>query len=766
MFFFVQCLFGQSSKLDSLTIALTKAKHDTVKCHILNDIISQNNNPDFWVKYNNLLKDISDKGSKSSKNSIEKNSFLKFYSIAISNQSMLAEEQGDIELSEKLREQSLKISMDINDKEGEANSYNHIAILSEHQGNVEKAFDYYLKSIKIREEIKEKKGLGQSYHNIAGLYEGQGDIPKALEYYHKALKIQEEINDKEGIALTMNSMGYTYLNQDNSEKALEYYTKGLNIYKELDDISGIAFSLSNIGHLYLSSGKVDEALPYFIQSLDLCKEIDYQEGIASCLNAIGTINFRKENYHEALKFNQQALTIFQNIDLQYGVANLLKDIGAIYFKLSNESEAIKYAQQSLQVSKNIGYPLNIKNVASLLKSIYQKQKKYKEAFEMYNLEIQMRDSITNEDNKKASIKKQFQYEYEVKRTADSLKVAKDKELNEVRFKQERTQRYALFGGLILVLIFSVFIVNRYRITVKQKQIIELKEREAQKQNVIIAQQKHLVEEKHKEITDSINYAERIQRSFLATRDFLNSFLDEYFVFFKPKDIVSGDFYWATKTISPDGNENFILVTADSTGHGVPGAIMSLLNTSSLDKSVELGIFEPAEILNHTRKTIIERLKKDGSDEGGKDGMDCSLICLNKNKSILKYSAANNPIWIIRNTKSEVNTDNSSNIDFKELIELKPDKMPVGKHDKDKIPFTQHEIELQKGDVIYTLTDGFPDQFGGPNGKKYMYKKLKETLLLISHYPMTEQYSFLSKELEDWKCNTEQVDDITIIGIRI
>ena len=247
--------------------------------------------------------------------------------------------------------------------------------------------------------------------------------------------------------------------------------------------------------------------------------------------------------------------------------------------------------------------------------------------------------------------------------------------------------------------------------------------------------------------DSINYAERIQRSFLATKEQLDEQLKNYFILFQPKDVVSGDFYWA-HTLK---NGYFALVTADSTGHGVPGAIMSLLNTSSLEKAVELGISEPAEILNHTRQTIIDRLKKDGSAEGGKDGMDCSLMSFNSNKSKLTYSAANNPIWIIR--------DNT-------IIELTADKMPVGKHDNDSVSFTQHEIELQKGDLIYTLTDGFPDQFGGPKGKKFMYKHLKRVLISISQLPMDEQKEHLKTTLNNWKGDLEQVDDVCLIGIRV
>ena len=262
----------------------------------------------------------------------------------------------------------------------------------------------------------------------------------------------------------------------------------------------------------------------------------------------------------------------------------------------------------------------------------------------------------------------------------------------------------------------------------------------------VVRQRHIVEEKHKEITDSINYAERIQRSFLATKDLLDQNLKDHFVFFKPKDVVSGDFYFAEKLT----NNNFLLATADSTGHGVPGAIMSLLNITSLEKAIE-NQDQPSDILNTTRKIIIERLKKDGSVEGGKDGMDCSVICFDFKKKKIIVSAANNPVWIVRGS---------------ETIEIKPDKMPVGKHDKQDVSFTQQTIDIKKGDVIYTLTDGFSDQFGGSLGKKFMSKKLRELLSKNAHLPMEEQRTILENTFISWVGDLEQIDDVTLIGVRV
>lgn len=264
----------------------------------------------------------------------------------------------------------------------------------------------------------------------------------------------------------------------------------------------------------------------------------------------------------------------------------------------------------------------------------------------------------------------------------------------------------------------------------------------------VVEQRRLIEEKHKEITDSINYAEHIQRSFLPTTKLLKENLKEHFVFYKPKDIVSGDFYWASKL----SNDYFALLTADSTGHGVPGALMSILNISCIEKAIEAEkLIEPSEILNHARSKIIEILKRDGSAEGGRDGMDCSLIAFDLKNNKLTYAAANNPIWIVRG---------------KQILEFDPNYMPVGKHANDSVRFTQHTIDLQIDDVVYAITDGMSDQFGGPRGKKYMKRQLKELLISISHLPMDEQKEKLSTSFHNWKAGLEQVDDITIVGIRI
>lgn len=312
--------------------------------------------------------------------------------------------------------------------------------------------------------------------------------------------------------------------------------------------------------------------------------------------------------------------------------------------------------------------------------------------------------------------------------------------------------YALYLLLLVLMVVLIVKLNSRRLTAANKKLEET----IAERTKTISHQKEEIEDKQKEILDSIIYARRIQRALLASDQLLKDNLKDYFVFFQPKDVVSGDFYWAS--LLP--NKQFALITADSTGHGVPGAIMSMLNISCLKEAVESEkLITPKDILNHARKKIIDTLANDGSQEGGKDGMDCSLACFDFTVPALHYAAANNPIWIARKKTAEGQ-------DPVEFIELPCDKMPVGKHDRDTISFQQNTFELQAGDMVYTLTDGFADQFGGPKGKKFMYKKLKDLLTAISQLSSDEQYNKLKEAFEEWKGELEQVDDVSLIGIRI
>ena len=256
-----------------------------------------------------------------------------------------------------------------------------------------------------------------------------------------------------------------------------------------------------------------------------------------------------------------------------------------------------------------------------------------------------------------------------------------------------------------------------------------------------------LKEKNKDITDSFHYAQRIQKALMASNHLLNKKLPSYFVMYMPKDIVSGDFYWAEES---DGR--FLLAICDCTGHGVPGAFMSLLNITKLNETVrEKKITRPDLVFNQVREDIIKALNPEGTQEEGRDGMDASFCSFDFDNLRLEYACANNPVWVLRNDT---------------LIESRFDKMPVGMYGGPKTDFTLHSLDLQKGDTIYLFTDGYADQFGGPKGKKFKYAQLKETILSIHKSPLKEQQQILHKVIESWKGKLDQVDDILVVGIRI
>jgi serine phosphatase RsbU (regulator of sigma subunit)/tetratricopeptide (TPR) repeat protein len=605
--------------------------------------------------------------------------------------------------------------------------------------------------------------LAGALNNIGYIYMEQGDIPNALTYYHKALILQEEIGDKKGIANSLNNIGGIYNHQGDIPNALTYLHKSLKIEEEIGDKKGIAYSLNNIGMIYKDQGDIPNALTYFHKSLILLEEIGDKKGIALSLNNIGMIYKDQGDIPNALTYLHKALTIREEIGDKYGIANSLSNLGGLELQQGELTSAKSHAIRSMELAKELGFPNLIESSASLLSKVTRKEGNFREALEMYELQILMRDSINNEETQKASIRQQTKYEFEKAKAVSDKEHEKQMALQEKEKEKQQIFTYAASGGLALVLAFLFFVANRLKVTRKQKEAID-------EQKQVIEKTHDELAEHHKEITDSINYAERIQRSFLATKELLDQNLGEHFVFFKPKDVVSGDFYWAGKL----SNGNFAVVNADSTGHGVPGAIMSILNISSLEKAIDQGLTDPADIFNATRSTIIERLKKDGSEHGGKDGMDASIVLFNADKTKMTYTAAQNPIWVIRK-KSKVQSGKvfADRIKTFEpetlnliLFEIKAEKMPIGKHDNDHVPFEGGAFDLLKGDIVYTLTDGFQDQFGGPKGKKFMIKKMREYLLSISHLPMQEQYQKIDTVFTDWKGDLEQIDDVCIIGVKI
>lgn len=634
--------------------------------------------------------------------------------------------------------------------------------------DMDNAIKYYEQSLVCYKKVKDKSGEAAIYNNLGNIYKEKGDFVKAINAYVLSMKIDEGLKNKLGVATCMNNIGILYAAQEKFDIAIGYYKKAIRLRKEAKDRVGLANPLNNIGNILESKKDYFGAIDYYNRSLIIEKEnkstlgeLTSMSNIAGVYKALGE-EYKKKNKHLSKEYFQKSAQLSTEVIAKSKNLGDNSIIATAYLNLATLKEiegdsktAIEYAMKALKISKESGSVRYIRDAAEVLYHSYKKKGNSSETLKMFETYIQMRDSIMSLENQDEIIRQEYKYEYEKQAAADSVLQAKEKEITTAQLQKEKTQRFALYGGLALVLVFALFIYNRYKLTMKQKEIISTKEQETQKQ-------KNLLEIKNKEITDSITYAKRIQSAILPPAKIVKEYLKESFILYKPRDIVAGDFYWMEQI--PDG---LIFAAADCTGHGVPGAMVSVVCNNALNRSVrEYGLVDPGEILDKTRELIIEEF--DQSDDEMKDGMDISLCLLEFEPQIidmfdsssdwkkikLKWAGANNPLWILRND---------------EIIEYKGNKQPIGLY-VDQKPFTTHEIELYENDIIYIFTDGFQDQFGGPTqnlgGKKIKPSKMKELFLSISHKPMDEQRIAIDAMFEEWKGDLEQVDDVCVIGVRI
>jgi len=656
--------------------------------------------------------------------------------------------------------------------------------LSSELGNISetsKAIITVRKSISLSQRLNYKKGFANACKTLGSIYLNINDLPKALDFLYKSLKAFENINDKTGIAANYNNIGLAYYYQRDFDNALVFYLKSLTLKEALNDKKGIANSYTNLSSIYIHKGDYFKALDLLYKGLKIKKEIKNKRGICTSSGAISgffidifdksdsikelvipalnnvwqiqntqKINLKNINQlllDSAFEIEKRTLVLAQDIGDKIQVAYCLKGMAYVYEREKKYKEAITYFLKSAKISDSIKAKLLYGSTASSLYECYVKLGSYKEAFNWLLIYKTISDTANSQENKKAAMKQGIEFEYEKQKALDLKDHEKQMEVSVEKEKKQKVISYCIAVGLILALLLSLFIINRLRITRKQKGIIEL--------------QKKLVEEKQKEVFESITYAKRLQEAILPPQDFINKYIPHNFVLYKPKDIVAGDFYWAEKI-----NNLFFIAAADSTGHGVPGAMVSVVCSNALNRSVkEFRLTETGKILDKTRELVLETFEKSTSDV--KDGMDISLLCIDLKTKNIFWSGANNSLLYITNFVSSSTSTalSTGSVENNELKEIKADKQPIGKTDNPK-PFTTHKIPYEENTTFYLFTDGFADQFGGPNGKKFKYKQIKEILLANFMLTPNEQKLQLNILFEKWKGSLEQIDDVCIIGLRI
>lgn len=746
---FPHLLNAQDRSIDSVTMLIHSGKlHDTSLVKSLNFIGEQvySYQPDSAIRCWERSHEICERYLSQSLSEEKKKYYITESSLALNNIGYVYQHTGDALRAIKFLKKSLVLSMSIKDYSNVAIALNNIGHNLANIGNNVGALDYYNQSLEVLIKHGTKKEIITSLVIMGDMYSILQDKENAVKYLNKALDLAREISDKRNQAYINTLLGNTYFHFKNYQKALSYDSVSLNIYEELKDQPGIARVYNNRGARYYTLQKFEEALKDFDASLAIRVKLNEVKELHATLVNRGTallaLNRKTEGF-EAL--NRAAELAVEAKDKMLEWQSLLQIANMYLVHGKNHRQSELYAGKALLLAREMGFPDMIRKTSKFLSDNYKSTGNFKKAFEMQSLYMEMHDSLVNSETRKATINSQLKYEYEIKAAADSIRIAADKKLNEALLSQEKTKGYALYGGLALTLLFGGFMFNRYKKTNRQKIIIEQKEKEA-------SFQKALVENKNKEILDSISYAKRLQEAILPPTNMWKEALQESFILYKPKDIVAGDFYWLEFGQSGGKRSNLIHFTAaDCTGHGVPGAMVSVVCANALSRTVnEFQIEEPGKILDKVRELVIQTFEKSESEV--KDGMDISLCTLNTKTLELMWAGANNPLWLVRKSSAAI-------------TEIKGDKQPVGSYSHSS-SFITHKIKLERGDCIYIFTDGFADQFGGDKGKKFKSSKMKELILSVYDEPMQRQLKILGEAYESWRGGIEQVDDVCVIGVRV
>jgi serine phosphatase RsbU (regulator of sigma subunit)/Tfp pilus assembly protein PilF len=676
---------AQNPHLDSLLNVLKTMKEDTSKINTLNELSRA-----FLFEANDNVQSLAfiDQQLALSK----KLNFKKGLAFGYTNMAIFHTNKSDFKIALEYNKLSLKLMQEIGHKKGESSCYINIGQNYSNLGNYTSAISNMLQGVKIKEEIDDKRGVAVGYGNIGSIFVVQEKYEEALKYYLRSLKIKEEINDKPGMAMSYNNIGSIFFAQKKIDDALIYFEKSLKLKKELGNKKGTATTYSNIGEIYLAQNKMNLAFSFQLKSLEIATESKDKKGMLTAYSCIGSILEKKKKYGEAIVYYNKMLVLAKESDLKEGIMTGYKGLAEVYKASHNFDSALVY------------------------RSLY----------------YEVKDTLFNKENFKQLAELNTRFETD-KKEKEILLLTKDQELNAKIIKQQQLVRWGLIGGLGLLFISIITIYRRYRFKQKAYLILELQKEEIQQKNILI--------------TDSIDYAKTIQEAVLPTPSSIKNLLPDSFILYKPKAIVSGDFYWLHT-----GNDQLICAVADCRGQGVPGAFMSLLGYNMLEDVVKTSTtFAPGNLLNGLHQQVMTRLSGKDTVETIKQEMNISLICIDQLNNRLQFAGAYHPLYIVRGN---------------DLIELQADPWSIGTDKKHDYSFRTQTCSLEKGDMIYLFTDGFPNQIGGASQTTYNYHSFKEYLCAISSLEPDQQKIKLEQTHASWMGEKlDQTDDILIMGIR-
>lgn len=596
------------------------------------------------------------------------------------------------------------------------------------KGKLDESYKKSLVALKKARKLKNDTLIGLIHNEIGIIFDYKGDYSESVENYFKAQRIFQRLNDLDNLAYVYSNLGLIYYSSGDFNLSLKYQSKSLYLRKKINDLEGQSSSYNNIAIVYMGQKKFDKAIQYYRISLEMDKKTNNKIGVADSYNNIGVCYMDLNQLDSAIFYFEKAIKISKQISFSTNIQNATSNIATLYAKQHKNNLAKQYIDESLKISLKSGDKKNTAYCYKILTEIAVYEKDYKNAYLYSEKYYKIENKRIGETNLRQLASIEVKHKYEKEKEVEKEKLA--------RSEAERKSNYIFLISTCIVLVFvlfmSFFLYRKWKQTNFQKQEIDLKN--------------NLLKEQNLEIFQSINYAQRIQDALLPSSEKINSIFEKNSLLYLPKDIISGDFYWAFET-----KTHKYIAVADCTGHGVPGALMNMICHNALNRSIlEFQCTMPGEILTKTREIIVAELSR--KDENVNDGMDISLIAVDSKTNQLYWSGAHNDLWILRKHAQTIETLNALN-------------QPIGKH-IDYTDFETHEFNVESGDRLVLLTDGFGDQFGGPKNKKFKDSNLKKLLLNNFSLTLEENNQLLKKTFLEWKKDEPQIDDVCILLIEI